>query len=108
MFIQHNPAKHRYEAIDGDGGTVAGFAAYRGRPGSRAFTHTEVSDAYAGQGVASELARFAVEDVRSAGLRLVPYCPYIARWLKKHPEYSGIVDWPASKSTAEEQEEPAR
>lgn len=107
MKIQHNPAKHRYEAVD-DGGTVAGFAAYRDRPGSRAFTHTEVSDAYAGQGVASRLALFAVEDLRDAGLRLVPYCPYIARWLKKHPEYAGIVDWPEPKSTAEESEEPAR
>jgi len=105
MDIQHNPAEHRYEAIDDDGGTVAGFAAYRDRPGSRAFVHTEVSDAYAGQGIASELARFAVEDVRDAGLRLVPYCPYIARWLKKHPEYTGFVDWPGS--AAENQEEPA-
>jgi len=96
MNIQHNPAKHRYEAIDDGDGTVAGFADYRDRQGSRAFVHTEVSDAYSGQGVASELARFAVEDVRDAGLRLVPYCPYIARWLKKHPEYTGFVDWPES------------
>lgn len=107
MKLEHNPAKHRYEAID-DGGTVAGFAAYRDGAGSRAFTHTEVSDAYAGQGVASGLARFAVEDVRDAGLRLVPYCPYIARWLKKHPEYAEIVDWPAPKTSTEEQEETAR
>ncbi|MFF3038832.1 GNAT family N-acetyltransferase [Arthrobacter citreus] len=105
MKIQHNPARHRYEAI-GDDGTVAGFAAYRDAPGSRAFTHTEVSDAYQGQGVASQLARYAVADVQDAGLRLVPYCPYIARWLKKHPEYAGIVDWP--EPAAENQEEAAR
>ena len=55
MKIQHNSAKQRYEAIDDTDGTVAGFAAYRDRPGSRAFTHTEVSEAYAGQGVASQL-----------------------------------------------------
>ncbi|MSS00191.1 N-acetyltransferase [Arthrobacter sp. BL-252-APC-1A] len=99
MKIQHNPAKQRYEAIDEGDGTVAGFAAYRDRPGSRAFTHTEVSDAYAGQGVASELARFAVEDVRDADRRLVPYCPYIARWLTRHPEYTGFVDWPQTAKT---------
>ncbi|MBF4994286.1 N-acetyltransferase [Arthrobacter gandavensis] len=93
MKIQHNPGKQRYEAID-DAGTVAGFAAYRDRPGSRAFTHTEVSDDHEGQGVGSQLARFAVEDVRDAGLRLAPFCPFIARWLTKHPEYTGFVDWP--------------
>ena len=107
MKIQHNPARQRYEAID-DGGTVAGFAGYRDQHGSRAFTHTQVSDAYQGQGIASSLVRFAVEDVRDAGLRLVPYCPYVARWLKKHPEYSGIVDWPEPEPAAEEQEESAR
>lgn len=106
MKIQHNSAKQCYEAIDDADGTVAGFAAYRGRPGSRAFTHTEVSEAYAGQGVASQLARFAVEDVRDAGLRLVPYCPFIARWLTKHPEYNGFVDWP--KTTENRNEESAR
>ncbi|MEB7446761.1 N-acetyltransferase [Arthrobacter koreensis] len=106
MKIQHNSAKQCYEAIDDADGTVAGFAAYRDRPGSRAFTHTEVSEAYAGQGVASQLARFAVEDVRDAGLRLVPYCPFIARWLTKHPEYNGFVDWP--KTTETRNEESAR
>lgn len=108
MFIQHNPAEHRYEAIDDGAGTVAGIAAYRDQPGSRAFTHTQVSDAYQGQGIASELIRFAAEDVRGAGLRLVPYCPYVAGWLKKHPEYTGIVDWPQPESAAENQEESAR
>ena len=66
-------------------------------------THTEVADAYAGHGLASDLVRFAVEDVRDAGLRLVPYCPYVARWLKRHPDYSGFVDWPeAAEQDAEE------
>ncbi|MBD7994509.1 N-acetyltransferase [Arthrobacter sp. Sa2CUA1] len=96
MQIQNNPAQLRYEVLD-DGGSVAGFAAYRNRAGSRIFVHTEVDDAYAGQGVAARLARYAVEDVRDAGLRLVPYCPYIAGWLKRHPEYGGIVDWPAAE-----------
>ncbi|MEB7504363.1 GNAT family N-acetyltransferase [Arthrobacter koreensis] len=107
MNIQHNPAEHRYEAINDGDGTVAGFAAYRDQPGSRAFTHTQVSDAYQGQGIASELVRFAADDVRAAGLRLVPYCPYVARWLKKHPEYSGIVDWPEPEP-AENPEETTR
>ena len=94
MQIQDNPAQLRYEVID-DGGNVAGFAAYRNAPGSRIFVHTEVDEAYAGQGMAGKLALYAVEHVRDAGLRLVPNCPYIAGWLKRHPEYDGLVDWPS-------------
>lgn len=104
MQIQDNPAQRRYEVIDDDGVTVAGFAAYRNREASRIFTHTEVGEAYAGQGIASDLARFAVEDVRDTGLRLVPLCPYIARWLTRHPEFGDFVDWPdtpAAGQTAE-------
>lgn len=106
MQIQDNPAQLRYEVLD-DGGTVAGFAAYRNRPGRRLFVHTEVADAYAGQGVAGQLARYAVGHVRDAGLRLVPHCPYIAGWLKRHPEYEGFVDWPETKPSVEEQVEQA-
>lgn len=100
MQIQDNPARLRYELIDHDGGRVAGFAAYRDVPGSRTFVHTEVDDAYAGQGLAGRLAKYAVEHVRDAGLRLVPECPYIAGWLKRHPEYDGIVDWPGESASA--------
>ena len=101
MQIQDNPAQLRYEVLDDDG-TVAGFAAYRNRPGSRIFVHTEVDGAYAGQGVAGRLARYAVEHVRDAGQRLVPYCPYIAGWLKRHPEFDGVVDWPTTAPSVED------
>ncbi len=98
MHLQDNPAQKRYEAIDGNTNNLAGFAAYRDRAGSRVFTHTEVSEDYAGQGVAGELARYAVEHVKDAGYRLVPLCPFIAAWLKKHPEYDAVVDWPQSSA----------
>lgn len=99
MQIQHNPARKRYELID-DGGTIAGFATFRDAPGQRIFIHTEVDEAYAGQGLAGRLAKYAVEHVRDAGLRLVPRCPYIAGWLRRHPEYDGIVDWPGNAAAA--------
>jgi hypothetical protein len=90
----HNAAAHRYEAhIDGE---LAGFAAYELTQGATVFTHTEVDDAFEGQGVGSALARFALDDVRSGGQgdarRVVPTCPFIRGWIEKHPDYADLVE----------------
>lgn len=60
----------------------------------RVFDHTSVSEAYGGQGLASVLARFAIESAIDEGCSVVPVCPYIAAWLPKHPEYAGSVVQP--------------
>ncbi|MCF3122574.1 N-acetyltransferase [Streptomyces arenae] len=82
--------RHRYEIlVDGES---AGFTAYRDRDDRRVFFHTEIDDAHAGQGLASILVREALEDVRSAGLRVVPVCPYVAKFLKKHEEFADLTE----------------
>ncbi|MGW7310812.1 GNAT family N-acetyltransferase [Streptomyces sp. NPDC054835] len=70
----------------------AGLTAYRDRDDRRVFFHTEIDDAYAGQGLASVLVENALNDVRAAGLRIVPVCPYVAKFLKKHEEFADITD----------------
>ena len=56
------------------------------------FTHTEIDDAFEGQGLGSTLAKAALADAREHGLRVVPLCPFIAGYIKKHPEYTDLVD----------------
>ena len=85
------PEEHRFEArVDGE---LAGFAAYVLQGSGRIiFTHTEVDDAYAGQGVGSALARSALDEVRARGERqVVPRCPFIREWIEKHPDYADLV-----------------
>ena len=53
----------------------------------RIFYHTTVDDAYSGQGLASRLAREALDDTAGAGLTVVPVCPYIKKWLHSHPDH---------------------
>ena len=86
----HNPSEHRYEAhLDGE---LAGFAAYELTEALVIFTHTEVEPKFEGKGVASALARFALDDVRAAGTRKVlPLCPFIKGWIGKHPDYADLV-----------------
>lgn len=83
-------ARTRYEMEVGD--EVAGFALFRPRPnGVLAFVHTEVDDRFAGQGLASKLIRFALDDVRERGERVLPYCPFVRRFLAEHPEDRDLV-----------------
>lgn len=90
LTIQDNPDLRRYEALD-EAGVVAGFAEYRRRGDLVVFTHTEVDDAFEGQGVGSTLVRAALDDVREAGLRVRPLCPFFKDYIDRHPEYQDLL-----------------
>ena len=80
--VVHNPSRSRYEIhVDGE---VAGFTQYRAAPDAVDFVHTEIDDAYEGQGLGSQLARGAVDDVRAKGQKVIATCPFIKGWLAKH------------------------
>ncbi|MEU9844295.1 GNAT family N-acetyltransferase [Actinomadura sp. NPDC048032] len=87
--ISDNAEQSRYEIrVDGD---LAGFAEYERGEGTVVFTHTEVDSAFEGKGVGSALARGALDDVRSKGFSVVPLCPFIKKWIDRHPDYHGLV-----------------
>lgn len=88
--VHDNPERSRYEiTVDG---VLAGFAQYV-RKGSRIiFVHTEVDDAYEGHGLGSQLAKAALDDARTRGMPVVPVCPFIERYIERHPEYAHVVD----------------
>ncbi|MEV4002278.1 GNAT family N-acetyltransferase [Actinomadura sp. NPDC049753] len=87
--ISDNAEQSRYEIrVDGD---LAGFAEYERGEGAVVFTHTEVDSAFEGKGVGSALARGALDDVRSKDLSVVPLCPFIKKWIDRHPDYHGLV-----------------
>jgi predicted GNAT family acetyltransferase len=90
VTIEDNAERMRYEAST-ESGVVAGFAQYRERDGVRVFTHTEVDDAFEGQGVGSTLVRELLEDVRRRGLPIRVACPFIKDYIEKHPEYADLV-----------------
>ncbi|MEU1528754.1 GNAT family N-acetyltransferase [Streptomyces fagopyri] len=88
--VQRVDPKHRYEILVD--GTTAGHTDYRDRDGQRVFYHTKIYDAFAGQGLAAILVQQALSDVRTSGKRIVPACPYVAKFLKKHDEFTDITD----------------
>lgn len=98
VTIVDNPEHHRVEART-DQGSLAGFSQYYVRDGRYVFFHTEVDADYNGQGIGSQIAAGVVEFVRGRGAPLVPECPFIRGYLKKHPETQDAVapgfDWAA-------------
>ena len=55
------------------------------------FTHTEVPTKLEGKGIGSSIVKLALEDIKSKGLTLVPLCPFVALYIKRHPEWRELV-----------------
>ena len=53
--------------------------------------HTEVPVEIEGQGIGSQLVEQVLEDIEHKQLRLVPLCPFVAGYIRKHPEWKRIV-----------------
>lgn len=88
--VHDDPENHRYVIVV-DGHQV-GFAEYHMRGGRHFFVHTEIDDEYTGRGLGTRLVRDALDDVRSIGGVVVPLCPLVAAYIKRHPEYEELVD----------------
>jgi len=86
--LRNNPDRNRFEA-DVDG-TLA-VAEYIQRQNFIIFTHTEVPPTLEGQGIGSRLARFALEYAREQGWQVNLLCPYIAAYIRRHPEFRDIL-----------------
>jgi len=87
--VRDNPGEDRFEIFDD--GELAGFVTYRGRPGLLAFLHTEVDDRFEGKGLGSKLASAALDSARERGLAVLPFCPFVNDYIKRHPEYLDLV-----------------
>lgn len=88
MPVTHNPAASRYETtVDG----ALAVADYRMAGQMMTITHVGVPKQLEGRGIASELVKTALDDARARGLKVKPLCPFASAYIKRHPEYSGLV-----------------
>jgi predicted GNAT family acetyltransferase len=89
LTVADNPDKRRYEARAGT--EVVGFIEYRLAPGRMTLLHTEVVPDVEGEGVGTLLVGKTLEDIRRRGLSVIPYCPFVVNYLKRHPEDSDLM-----------------
>ncbi|NBB93501.1 MAG: N-acetyltransferase [Gammaproteobacteria bacterium] len=53
--------------------------------------HVGVPKAVGGRGIAGQLTRHALEWADEQGLEVRARCPYVARWIERHPEYQRLL-----------------
>jgi uncharacterized protein len=94
LLIVDEPVAQRYEARLGD--VVVGYSEYRRVQHDRLILfHTEVDPTLEGRGIGSRLAKGVLDDIRARGYRITVKCPFMAAYLKRHPEYGDVVARPA-------------
>ena len=88
--LARDDENRRYAAVVD--GKIAAFAEFIPAGDLVMFTHTESDSAFEGQGVASTLVRWALDDVRARGLLVVPLCPFVKGYIARHPDdYGDLV-----------------
>ena len=88
LTIENNEDRHRFEARIGEQIAVL---EYTRATGLIVYNHTEVPRNLEGQGIASQLAEAALEFARNEGLKIMPLCPYVASYIRRHPEYKELL-----------------
>jgi predicted GNAT family acetyltransferase len=87
--IINNTKLSRFETeIDGE----FAYVDYRFHKDDIALMHTFVPEIARGKGISSALAKFSLEWVKEHNLKLMVYCPVIAKYIQEHPEYESLVD----------------
>ncbi len=84
------PEENRY--VISAGGRELGFTEYTDRGAQRVFLHTEIDPAEEGHGYGSALMAGTLGQVRDAGLRAVPVCPFMVGYLQRHHEFDDVID----------------
>ena len=89
LDIRHEPAAQRFVA------RTAGFEAVLQYDTLNAklldYHHTFVPPSLRGGGIASQLTDYALAYARDNGMQVRPTCPFVARYMARHPEFKPLI-----------------
>ncbi|WP_157018512.1 GNAT family N-acetyltransferase [Mesorhizobium xinjiangense] len=91
--VEESDTKGRY-VLRGPDGAEAEMTFSKAGTRQIIIDHTEVPDAFRGQGVGLRLVTRAVEDARAAGKTIIPLCPFAAAQFRRHPEWADVLKKP--------------
>lgn len=93
LEVVHNLAKNRFETwIDSQLSKLD----YLLDEDTIVMTHVGVYPEHRGQGVAGKLVEVALNYAEKNSLRVIPMCPYVAAYIRRHPQY---IDLTKQKAT---------
>lgn len=67
------------------------YIAYELKDDKIFLTSTQVPDALSGKGIGSKLVQGTLERIEEMKLKVVPICPFIEGWFKRHPEKEHLL-----------------
>jgi predicted GNAT family acetyltransferase len=82
-------AKNQFELLTDDKLSLVAF--FQPDEHTLALTHTEVDPALEGQGVGSNLVKQVLEYTEQHNQKIVPLCPFVDTYIKRHPEWQRVV-----------------
>jgi predicted GNAT family acetyltransferase len=89
LSVVRRPDERRYELLVA--GEHAGELVYRDRGDDIvAFLHTEVDPTLERRGLGTALVTGALDDARERGQRVVPLCPFVDAFIRRHSEYADL------------------
>lgn len=83
-----NEDNHRFEITFEE---HKAFIDYKERPGKISLIHTEVEPELEGKGAATAVIEKTLEHIEQNNYKLVPLCPLVFAYIKRHPEWKRIV-----------------
>jgi predicted GNAT family acetyltransferase len=87
--VRHEPEARRF--TQSSGGALAVLEYRETAPRTVEYHHTYVPPALRGRGIASRLASYALRHALDNGLTVVATCPFVAAFIRKHPEYTAVL-----------------
>jgi predicted GNAT family acetyltransferase len=88
LDVKNNTRAQRFEVHLGD---KLGVIQYHMDGSTYIFTHTEIPPEYRGQGIADRMTHVALETARAEGAQVVPRCPFVKAYIRRHKEYLSLV-----------------
>jgi uncharacterized protein len=86
--VVHNAAQSRFEMVLGNETAVCD---YRMDGATMVLPHTWVPPAQEGRGIAAAMVAAALDHARRGGMRVLPLCSYVARYMRRHPENQDLI-----------------
>lgn len=87
LAIEHRPEAGRFQ-VEVDGHLCV--ADYRLQGSTMVMTHTGVSPALQGRGIAAALVQAALDHAREQGFKVNPLCSYVEVYMRRHPETQSL------------------
>jgi len=88
--VWNNTHELQYELLLTDGRRI-GTIRYRLEPDAVALVHTDIDPAYEHHGFGTRLVAAALRDLRNRGKSVIPVCPLVADYIRRHPKDADLV-----------------